>query len=126
MAHTVLDTRSIRTRRCVRKFKSAIGAARPKRDLREIKSVFFVRGLSSNGKEVFINPDQVLYVRPAGLLRKKTALMMSNRKYLLVDQDIETFSQRFEDYLKDVVEAVDDDDPDDLEHIGSGQRFGLT
>jgi uncharacterized protein YlzI (FlbEa/FlbD family) len=69
--------------------------------------MFFVRGLSSNGKEVFINPDQVLYVRPAGLLRKKTALMMSNRKYLLVDQDIETFSQRFEDYLKDVVEVVD-------------------
>jgi hypothetical protein len=126
MARTVLEIRPLRRQRCVRKFKSAIGSARPKRDLREIKSLFFVRGLSSNGKEVFINPDQVLYVRPAGLLRKKTALMMSNRKYLLVDQDIETFSQRFEDYLKDVVEVVDDDDPDDLERIGSGQRFGLT
>jgi hypothetical protein len=73
--------------------------------------MFFVRGLSSNGKEVFVNPDQVLYVCPAGLLRKKTALILSYSKRLIIDQDPQTVMQRFEDYLKDVVDTDDGDAP---------------
>ena len=72
--------------------------------------MFFVRGLSSNGKEVFVNPDQVLYVCAAGLLRAKTVLVLTHNKRLIVDQDTETVRQRFEAYLKDVLESDDDDD----------------
>jgi hypothetical protein len=36
--------------------------------------VFFVRGLSFKGKEILINPDQVLYVHSVGRLHKRTAL----------------------------------------------------
>jgi hypothetical protein len=73
--------------------------------------MFFVRGLTSNGKEVFVNPDQVLYVRPAGFLRKKTLLVLTHRKRLIVDQSPETVERRFEDYLRDIVET-DQDEPD--------------
>ena len=73
--------------------------------------MFFVRGLTSNGKEVFVNPDQVLYVRPAGFLRKKTLLVLTHRKRLIIDQSSETVRRRFEDYLRDVAEA-DQDEPD--------------
>ena len=66
--------------------------------------MFFVSGLSSNGKEVLINPDQVLYVSAAGLRRNKAALTMAHRKRLVVDQDPETVRQRFEDYLQQIVE----------------------
>jgi uncharacterized protein YlzI (FlbEa/FlbD family) len=83
--------------------------------------MFFVRGLSSNGKEVFVNPDQVLYVRSAGLLRKKTALVLTHGKRLIVDQDPKTVRQRFEDYLKEVVEPDDDDDAGG-ERLTPGQR----
>jgi uncharacterized protein YlzI (FlbEa/FlbD family) len=68
------------------------------------EAMFFVSGLSSNGKEVLINPDQVLYVSAAGLRRNKTALTMAHRKRLVVDQDTETVRQRFEDYLQGVIE----------------------
>jgi len=88
--------------------------------------MFFIRGLSSNGKEVFVNPDQVLYVRPARLLRAKTALVLTHRKRLIVDQDTQTVRQRFEDYLKDVGDTDDDDDPDAGELTKSGQRSYLT
>lgn len=70
--------------------------------------MFFVRGLSSYGKAVFVNPDQVLYVCPAGLLRHKTALVMTHGKRLIVDQKTQTVRQRFEDYLKHIVEPEDD------------------
>ena len=72
--------------------------------------MFFVRGLSPTGKEVFVNPDQVLYVCAAGLLRAKTVLALTHNKRLIVDQDTETVRQRFEAYLKDVLESDDDDD----------------
>ncbi len=65
--------------------------------------MFFVRGLSSRRQEVLINPDQVLYVRPAGLLRKKSALVLTHGKFLIVDQDTQTVWQRFEEYLNEVV-----------------------
>ena len=65
--------------------------------------MFFVRGLSSRHKEVLINPDQVLYVRPVGLFKRKSALVFTHRKCLIVDQDTQTVRQRFEDYLNEVV-----------------------
>lgn len=86
--------------------------------------MFFVRGLSSYGKEVFINPDQVLYVCTTGWLRRKTALVMTHGKRLIVDQDTETVRQRFEDYLKDVIGADADPDADDT--VTSKQRSCLT
>jgi uncharacterized protein YlzI (FlbEa/FlbD family) len=88
--------------------------------------MFFVRGLSSNGKEVFINPDQVLYVRPIGLLRTKTALVLTHNTRLIVDQDPETVRQRFEEYLKDIVETDDDDALGPGEPVNPGQRSALS
>jgi uncharacterized protein YlzI (FlbEa/FlbD family) len=88
--------------------------------------MFFVRGLSSYGKEVFINPDQVLYVCPVGLLRHKTALVLTHRKRLIVDQDAQTVRQRFEEYLKEIVESVEDDALDTDKRAASGQRSYLT
>ena len=89
--------------------------------------MFFVRGLSSNGKAVFVNPDQVLYVCPAGWRRHKTALVMAHGKRLVVDQDTETVRQRFEDYLKDVVESDDDDvTVADEAAAKAGQRSSLS
>jgi hypothetical protein len=67
--------------------------------------MFFVRGLSSHRQKVLINPDQVLYVRPAGLWGKKSALMLTHDKFLIVDQDTQTVRQRFEDYLNEVSAA---------------------
>jgi hypothetical protein len=64
--------------------------------------MFFVCGLSLKGKEVLVNPDQVLYVRRARLFRHKTALVLTHRRRLIVDQDTQTVRQRFEEYLHDV------------------------
>lgn len=88
--------------------------------------MFFVRGLSSNGKEVFVNPDQVLYVRSAGMRRHKTALVLTHHKRLIVDQDTQTVRQRFEDYLNDVVEADGDDAASTGESPKNGHRSYLT
>jgi hypothetical protein len=90
--------------------------------------MFFVRGLSSKGKAVFVNPDQVLYVCPAGLMRRKTALVMAHSKRLIVDQNTQTVRQRFEDYLKDIVEPEDDDEVPVAEggRATSGQRSVLS
>jgi hypothetical protein len=76
------------------------------------ESMFFVRGLSSGGKEVFVNPDQVLYVYQAAPMGKKTALIFTHRKRLIVGQDLETVRQRFEEYLKDVGNTGDLDATD--------------
>jgi hypothetical protein len=65
--------------------------------------MFFVRGLSSHGKEIFVNPGQVLYIGPAGIFRRqKTALRLTHNVRLVVDQDIQTVRQRFEDYLEEI------------------------
>ena len=69
--------------------------------------MFFVRGLSSKGKEVFVNPDQVLYVRPVGKLGKKTELVLTHGKRLIVDQDAQTIHRQFEEYLA-AVDARED------------------
>ncbi len=81
--------------------------------------MFFVRGLTSNGKEVLVNPDQVLYVGPAGSRTGKTALFLTHNKRLVVDQDTETVRQRFEDYLKDMGDT-DDRDASATGEPGSG------
>jgi hypothetical protein len=83
--------------------------------------MFFVRGLSSRGQTIFINPDQVLYVCPAGSLRNKAALVLTHRQRLIVDQDPETVRRRFEQYLKDVGGINDDDAPDANGGAKSGQ-----
>src|SRR5579863_3679593 len=76
---------------------------------REKSTMFFVRGLSSKGKEVFVNPDQVLYVRPVGKLGKGTELVLTHGERLTVDQDAQTVGRRFEEYLKEATSADDDD-----------------
>jgi hypothetical protein len=88
--------------------------------------MFFVRGLSSHGKEVFVNPDQVLYVCAAGFLGGKTALVLTYNKRLVVDQDPETVRQRFEDYLKDIVESDDNEASTAKEYAKPGYRFDLS
>jgi hypothetical protein len=81
--------------------------------------VFFVRGLSFKGKEILINPDQVLYVHSVGLLHKRTALVMTHGKCLLVDQTAQIVSKRFEDYLIDLVETHENEP--DARHASSGE-----
>ena len=77
--------------------------------------MFFVRGLTSSGKEVLVNPDQVLYVGPAGMRRGKSALVLTHGKRLIVDQGTETVRQRFEDYLREIAYSHPDDNPETLD-----------
>jgi hypothetical protein len=77
--------------------------------------MFFVRGLTSIGKEVLVNPDQVLYVGPAGMWSGKSALVLTHGERLIVEQDTETVRQRFEDYLSEVVYPHADDNPETLD-----------
>jgi hypothetical protein len=81
--------------------------------------VFFVRGLSFKGKEILINPDQVLYVHSVGLLHKRTALVLTHGKRLLVDQTAQIVRQRFEDYFTDLIKTHDKEDPDARGHASS-------
>jgi hypothetical protein len=67
--------------------------------------MFFVQGLTSNDKEVLVNPDQVLYVGPSGSGTKGSILMLTHSQRLVVDQDIEIVKRRFEDYLNTVGET---------------------
>jgi hypothetical protein len=71
--------------------------------------MFFVHGLSSNGKAVLVNPDQVAYVCAAGSKHEKAALVLIHGKQLIVDQNTATVGQRFEDYLRHVEETHDAD-----------------
>ena len=61
--------------------------------------MFFVRGLSSDGNEVFINPVQGLYICQAAWSRTKAALIPTHRKHPVVDQDPLKIRQGTEDYL---------------------------
>jgi hypothetical protein len=91
------------------------------------KLMFFVRGLSANGNQVFVNPDQVLYVRSAGIWRRrKTALVLTHNQRLIVDQDTLTVRQRFEDYLNDIVESDGDEPTSAGGSVKAGQRSYLT
>jgi hypothetical protein len=65
--------------------------------------MFFVRGLTSNHEEVLINPEQVLYVRPAG--RKKSALILAGSSRLILDQDPPTVGRLFEKFFQGFVDA---------------------
>lgn len=67
--------------------------------------MFFIRGLSSHRQEILINPDQVLYVRSAGLSGKKSAVVLTHGKSLIVDQDTQTVRLRFEAYLSEVTSS---------------------
>jgi uncharacterized protein YlzI (FlbEa/FlbD family) len=71
--------------------------------------MFFVRGLTLNGKEILVNPDQVLCVYSVNRFRRKTALLLTNGKCLVIDQSTRTVSERFEDYLRGIVENSDND-----------------
>jgi uncharacterized protein YlzI (FlbEa/FlbD family) len=83
------------------------------------KEMFFVRGLTSNGKGVFVNPDQVLYVC-SNRSRNRAVLMLTHGQRLIVDQDTETVNQRFEEYLREVGDPGEDEPP------GGDQRTDST
>jgi hypothetical protein len=69
-----------------------------------VKPMFFVRGLTSNHKEVLINPEQVLYVHRLG--PKKTAMIMAHRaRRLILDQDPLVVEELFEKFFKGFVDA---------------------
>jgi hypothetical protein len=93
---------------------SVLGLVSNRRERRDRK-MFFVLGLSHNQKAVLINPDQVLYVQAAGWFGKKSALLLTHRKRLVVDQNPEIVRQRFEDYLNNVV-SKEDTRRDDILH----------
>jgi hypothetical protein len=66
--------------------------------------MFFVRGLTSNHKEVLINPEQVLYVHRLG--PKKTAMIMAHRaRRLIIDQDPMKVEMLFEEFFRGFVDA---------------------
>ena len=66
--------------------------------------MFFVRGLTSNHKEILINPEQVLYVHRLG--PKKTAVMMAHcARRLIIDQDPLRVEQLFEKFFKGFVDG---------------------
>jgi len=88
--------------------------------------MFFVRGLSCNGKAVLVNPDQVVYVCAAGFRHHKAALVLIHGKRLIVDQDTSTVGQRFEDYLKHVGETHGADASEVSESTKSGQPVYLA
>ena len=82
--------------------------------------MFFVEGLTSSGKLVLVNPDQILYVGPSSR-GEKSILMMTHSQQLQVDQDIDTVKRRFEDYLKDMGDR-DNRDPSATEEPDSNSR----
>ena len=67
--------------------------------------MFFVRGLSSYGKDVFVNPDQVLYVCQVGRLRKKTTLILTHHSRLVVDQDPDEIRNAFRTFVRERLPA---------------------
>jgi hypothetical protein len=64
----------------------------------------FVQGLTSNHREVLINPEQVLYVCAVG--RKKSAVVLAHHAgRLIVDQDPARVKQLFDQFLKGFFDA---------------------
>jgi hypothetical protein len=71
--------------------------------------MFFVRGLTSNHKEVLLNPELVLYVQ--GIGRKKSAVVLAHSsRRLILDQDPLIVEKRFEEFFKGFVDAQSDHD----------------
>jgi hypothetical protein len=69
-----------------------------------VKLIVFVQGLTSNHKEVLINPEQVLYVRAVG--SKKSAVVLAHHAgRLIVDQDPARVKQLFDEFLKGFIDA---------------------
>ena len=65
--------------------------------------MFFVRGLTSNHKEVLINPEQVLYARKRG--RRKSVLVLARGSQLMLDQDTHSVEMLFDEYFHGFVDA---------------------
>ena len=64
----------------------------------------FVQGLTSNHKEILINPEQVLYVCAVG--NKKSAVVLAHHPgRLIVDQNPARVKQLFDEFLKGFVDA---------------------
>jgi hypothetical protein len=71
-----------------------------------VKLMFFVRGLTSNHKEVLINPEQVLYVRRAG--RRRSVLVLARNSQLTLDQDTHSVELPFDEFFHGFVDAQSD------------------
>ncbi len=65
--------------------------------------MFFVRGLTSNHKEILINPEQVLYARKAGL--RKSILVLASGPEIMLDQDARTVELLFDEYFHGFIDA---------------------
>jgi uncharacterized protein YuzB (UPF0349 family) len=67
------------------------------------KTMFFVRGLTSNQKEILINPEQVLYARKAG--HRKSILVLASGSELVLDQDAHSVELLFDEYFHGFIDA---------------------
>jgi len=65
--------------------------------------MFFVRGLTSNHKEILINPEQVLYARKAG--HRKSVLVLACGSELMLDQDAHSVEMLFDEYFHRFIDA---------------------
>jgi hypothetical protein len=69
-----------------------------------VKLMMFVQGLTTNHKEVLINPEQVLYVCAVG--SKKSAVVLAHHPgRLILDQDPSRVKELFDEFLKGFVDA---------------------
>ena len=63
----------------------------------------FGRGLTSNQKEILINPEQVLYARKAG--HRKSILVLASGSELVLDQDVHSVELLFDEYFHGFIDA---------------------
>jgi hypothetical protein len=69
-----------------------------------VKLMMFVQGLTSNHKEVLINPEQVLYVCAVG--STKSAVVLAHHPgRLILDQGPARVKELFDEFLKGFVDA---------------------
>jgi hypothetical protein len=69
-----------------------------------VKPTVFIQGLTSNHKEVLINPEQVLYVCAVG--SKKSAVVLAHHPgRLILDQDPARVKELFDEFLRGFVDA---------------------
>jgi hypothetical protein len=65
--------------------------------------MFFVRGLTSNHKEILVNPEQVLYIRE--ISREKSELVLAHHPgRLVVDQDPPKIQELFNEFYRGLVD----------------------
>ena len=64
----------------------------------------FIQGLTSNHKEVLINPEQVLYVCAVGT--KKSAVVLAHHPgRLILDQDPARVKKLFDEFLRGFLDS---------------------